>query len=297
MIQENYMKYLNRVHLNGLRAAEATARLRAQHAAAEELGVSVGAVSQHVIKLEGQIGRRLFERTRQGLRATTFGERFLARVGSGLAEIDRALADAFDDDGVLTLSVAPVFAAKWLVPRLTAFSRLHPAIRVRVDASVALKQPDETDVDVAIRVGDGHWPEVCTEFLLSQEVFPVCSPEIASALRRPEDLSKVPIVRDMNSMLDWSLWLDQFGIPRDAIAKGHEFTDASLALDAAIAGHGAMLAWQTLAHDALAEGRLVAPFPERAATGLGYWIVTSAFRRQPEKVRLFIEWLHREMPK
>ena len=211
--------------------------------------------------------------------------------------VERALADAFAEEGVLTMSVAPVFAAKWLVPRLNAFSRQHPEIRVRLDASVAMKHPDETDIDLAIRVGDGRWPGVRAEFLLPQEVFPVCTPEIAARLRQPGDLATAPIVRDANTTLDWPLWLRQVGAGEVPVPRGHEYTDASLALDAAIAGQGVMLAWQILAHDALADGRLVAPFAGRATTGLGYYVVTSALRRPPEKVRAFVAWLRSELPR
>ena len=291
------MRTLNRVHLNGLRAAEATARLGSQQAAAAEIGVSVGAVSQHVLKLERQLGHSLFERTGRGLRLTPFGERFLGQVGVGLAAVERALADALAEEGVLTLSVAPVFAAKWLVPRLNAFSRQHPEIRVRLDASVAIKHPDETDIDLAIRVGDGRWPGVRCEFLLPQEVFPVCTPEIAARLRRLGDLATAPIVRDANTTLDWELWLREVGAGEVTVPRGHEYTDASLALDAAIAGQGVMLAWQILAHDALADGRLVAPFAGRVTTGLGYYVVTSALRRPPETVRVFVTWLRSELPR
>jgi DNA-binding transcriptional LysR family regulator len=132
-------------------------------------------------------------------------------------------------------------------------------------------------------------------FLLTQEVFPVCAPELAGRLATPRDILSLPIVYDANSTLRWSNWLDQFGIDEAELKDGHSFTDASLCLDAAIAGQGAMLAWHTLAHDAIAAGRLVAPFRERAATDLGYWLVTSANRRKPPKVRHFERWIKEEI--
>jgi DNA-binding transcriptional LysR family regulator len=128
-------------------------------------------------------------------------------------------------------------------------------------------------------------------------VFPVCTPDIAERLRHPRDLATAPIVRDANTTLDWSLWLREVGAGDVTVPRGHEYTDASLALDAAIAGQGVMLAWQILAYDALAAGRLVAPFAERVTTGLGYYVVTSAVRRPPEKVRAFVAWLRSEMPR
>ncbi|MGY6706867.1 MAG: LysR substrate-binding domain-containing protein [Rhizobiaceae bacterium] len=289
------MQELNKVHLNGLRAVEAVGRNGSLQKAAAELGVSVGAVSQQIIKAERQLGRTLFERTPRGLVPTAFGVAVLPRLRAGFREIEAAVAVLrADDETTLVISVAPVLASKWLVPRLARFSRLHPEIRVRLDASVELVDPDASDIDLAIRVGAGNWPGVRASFLMAQEVFPVCAPELAARLRRPDDLLAAPILRDVNSTLGWQIWLDRFGIDEADLPEGHGFTDASLCLEAAIAGQGVMLAWQTLAHDAIAAGRLVAPFPERASTGLGYWLVTSAARPSPRKVQSFERWISQE---
>ncbi|MGQ2907051.1 MAG: LysR substrate-binding domain-containing protein [Aliihoeflea sp.] len=290
------MKELNRVHMNGLRATEAVGRVGGLQAAADELGVTVGAVSQHVARLEAALGRLVFVRTSRGLVATEFGRTFLARLTSGFAELEGALKSArHDRANILTVSVAPVLASKWLVRRLARFSALHPDITLRLDASVTLVDPDASDVDVAIRVGDGNWPGVTKTFLLPQDVFPVCAPALAKRLRVPLDLTNAPIIRDANSTLKWSTWLAPFGINEDQLADGHSFTDAALCLDAAIAGQGVMLAWQTLAQYAIGAGQLVAPFPQRAATGLGYWAVTSSSQALARKTRAFITWLKAEL--
>ncbi|MCG6114544.1 MAG: LysR substrate-binding domain-containing protein [Mesorhizobium sp.] len=290
------MRELNRIHLNGLRAVEAVGRLGSLQKAADELGVSVGAVSQQIIKAERQLGRALFDRAPRGLVPTAAGRAILPRLHAGFGELDAALALLRGgDQSVLVISVAPVFASKWLVPRLARFSRLHPEIRVRLDASIKLVSPDASDIDIAVRVGAGNWPGVAASFLMPQEVFPVCTPELAARLAEPRDLLSLPILRDVNSTLGWNIWLDQFGISEAELPEGHGFTDASLCLEAAMTGQGVMLAWQTLAHDALVSGRLVAPFPERAATGLGYWLVTSATRPKPRKVRAFERWIAEEV--
>ena len=290
------MRELNRVHLNGLRAIEVVGRNGSLQKAAAELGVSVGAVSQQIIKAERQLGRALFERTPHGLVPTVFGIAILPRLRAGFREIEAALAVLrADDETTLVISVAPVFASKWLVPRLARFSRLHPEIRVRLDASVELVDPDASDIDLAIRVGAGNWPGVRANFLMTQEVFPVCAPDLAARLRHPRDLLAAPILRDVNSTLGWHIWLEQFGIDEADLPEGHGFTDASLCLEAAIAGQGVMLAWQTLAQDAMVAGRLVAPFPERASTGLGYWLVTSAVRAKSRKVQGFERWIMEEV--
>lgn len=290
------MKSLNRFHLNGLRALEAAGRLGSLRAAAEELGVSVGAVSQQILKSEEQFGRPVFERHPKGLKPTLFGQEVLRYLSAGFAEISAGLALADRRrEGVLTVSVAPVFAGKWLVWRLQRFRELHPEIRIRIDADVALVDPHTSDVDVCIRVGRGGWPNLEAERLLDQLVFPVCSPALAERLREPRDLSHVPIIREPTPMFGWNAWLGPNGLDEAILGDGPVFSDASLCLDAAVAGQGVFLGWETLACDAISMGRLSAPIPDRYGTGISYWFVTSRSRPSTRLVEAFRGWLKAEL--
>ncbi len=290
------MKPLNRVHLNGLRALESCGRLGSLKQAAAELGVTVGAVSQQVIRAEEQLGRAIFDRTSKGLKPTRFGTEFLQRLTAGFAALEQAVASADSHpDNVLTISVAPVFASKYLVPRLGRYTAAHPGMQLRLDASIGLVDPATSDIDIAIRVGPGGWSGVREEKLLEQEVFPVCSPDIAARLKEPADLLKVPVVEDANSTLRWQTWLDRFGLSEKELTPGSSYTDAALALDAVIAGQGVMLAWQTLAEYPLRVGTVVAPFEYRARTGLSYWLITARSRREDERVREFKAWIRGEI--
>ncbi|MGG7578920.1 LysR substrate-binding domain-containing protein [Rhizobium sp. Nf11,1] len=290
------MKNLNSVHLNGLRALEAVGRLGSLQAAADELGVSVGAVSQQVIKAEAQLGQVIFERTARGMIATEAGRPVLAALDEGFARLSQAVSIASrKDDTILTISVAPVFAARWLVHRLHRFAERYPDIKLRLDATTNLVNPAISDVDIGIRVGAGKWPDVKAELLLEQEVFPVCSPEMAANLKQPADILALPAIIDGLAMFSWEVWMREAGLSGATLSTRHVFNDASLCLDAAIAGQGVMLAWQTLAAFALAEGRLAAPFGIRAKTGFGHYFVTAEGAREPKKVKDFKAWIREEM--
>ena len=290
------MKELRTVHLNGLRAAEAIGRTGSLKGASDEIGVTPGAVSQHLTKLERQIGHLLFERTSGGLRPTAFGSMVLPQLTEGFAQLERTLVMTRNHgSSVLTLSIAPNFASKWLVPRLAQFSRLHPEMRVRGEATSTLVDLDASDVDLAVRVGDGNYPEVVKTFLARQEVFPVCAPFLAERLKRPEDLTSVPILRDSNFAFPWSTWLTQFGISESDLTDGYTFTDSAICLEAAIAGQGVMLAWQFLAEDAIRQGRLAAPFEARAQTRFGYWLLQSKRRKPTPQMTAFTNWLQAEV--
>ena len=268
------MDRLRKVHLNGLRAIETVARLGSLQKAADELGVSPSAVSQLVNRAEKQIGRPVFERTRTGLVPTEFGKRFCERLTAAFRELSGAMALAEDAaDNRLVVSVAPAFAARWLVPRLSRFYAAHPEITLRIDASTKLADLDRSDIDVAIRMGEGNWPGVRAELLFAQRIFPVCAPDIAARLKRVEDLQNEWVIREESGMVDWARWFAQAGVEGVTPQLGASFTDPNLCLEAVIGGQGVMLASQLLAADALADGRLVAPFGITADSGLGYYVV------------------------
>lgn len=289
------MVMLNRVHLNGLRAVETVARLGSLSAAASELNVSASAVSQQVKRTEEQLGQALFERTASGLVLTEFGTVFTVRLGAGFRELAQAIALADEaSQCTLVVSVAPAFASKWLLPRLSRHFARHPDVLLRIDASGRIADLGHSDIDIGIRMGDGKWPGVRAELLLAQEVFPVCAPSIAARLKSIQDLAQTCAITDERSMISWESWFEAAGVKPVTFLKGARFTDPMLCLESAIAGHGVMLGWQLLAADALADGRLVAPFGVRANSGLGYWLVTSAAKTESRKVRDFKIWIREE---
>lgn len=290
------MDPLARVHLNGLRAVEAVARCGSLAKAAAFLGVSPGAVSQQVIRAERQLGRAIFRRTPHGLVPTAYGETLLPP----LARAFRLLTAAVDSAGpqraeALTVSVAPVLASRWLVPRLAGFTGTRPGLSLRIDATPDFADLDADGIDVAIRIGGGSWPGVRAEKLMDQVVFPICSPALARGLSRPRDIAGLPIIRDHGSPHLWPLWLAAVGLEPAVLGPGPVYSDASLCLDAAVSGQGLMLAWPALAHGALATGAVVAPFPAGVATGQSYWFAHSRHRRLRPLEAAFRDWLRREM--
>ncbi|MHA7774927.1 LysR substrate-binding domain-containing protein [Roseibium sp. M-1] len=290
------MKNLNQIHLSGLRAVEAVMRLGSAKAAADALGVTVGAVSQQVQKTEAQLGVQLFERQNRMLLPTAHMLAMQPHLTSAMSSLATAIATTQRGrEDALTISVAPVFAGKWLVWHLKDFSKAHPGIRVRVEATVDLVDPDTSDVDLCIRVGKGPYPGVKAEQLLQQRVFPVMSPALARQVGEPKDIGKLPIIRDPGQMFTWKTWLDLFGLDESILQDGPTFSDGSLCLDAAIAGQGVFLAWETLAVYAVKSGQVIAPFPERPATGSAYWLISGRNAPQTKAKKAFGDWLRKEL--
>lgn len=290
------MSDLNLVHLNGLRAIEVAGRLGTLAKAATELGVSVGAVSQHINKCEKQLGQAVFERTPHGLTPTAFGAALLKHLEPGFRAIARGVALAQEPARTtLRVSTLPVFASKWLVPRLADFQQRNPDIAIQIEGNFDLIDLDRSGVDVALRFGMGDWPGTRADLLIAQKAFPVCSPGVARQLREPRDLLKVPVVHYDPSLDHWDGWLKHFGLGHEQLTRGPTFSESSMCMDAAAAGLGVTLSWQVAAHDALRDGRLVQPFDYEHQTGFGIWFVTSAERGNDRKIGALRKWLKRDL--
>lgn len=285
-----------RIPLNALRAIEIVARRGSLAPAAEELGVTPGAVSQHIRRAEERLGIELFERTPQGLVPTEA----LAAIAPRLREGFDVLAGAVSSlqrtgDRVLTLTTGNVFASRWLVWRLGRFAALHPEIEVRLVVTGHSLDIAHSDIDCGIRYGTGPWPGLDSVLLGGASYSPVAAPTLAARLSQPEDLGQVPVILDQASMLSWANWFAAAGLAAAPTISGPHYSDPALAFDAAISGQGVLLAVDAMSDDAVRDGRLVRPFPQQVRDGLGYWFVWPAGRREPAKTRLFRDWVTREI--
>lgn len=284
------------IPLNAIRAIEIVARRGALAPAAEELGVTPGAVSQHLRRAEERLGIELFERTPQGLRPTEALRAVLPQLTQGFAALAGGLASLRGaDEHVLTLTVGSVFASRWLIWRIAKFNRLHPEIETRLVVTGTMIDLTRSDIDCGIRFGAGAWPGVTAELIGGNRYSPVVGAALASKLKRLDDLRQVPLIRDTASMLPWEPWFEAAGIAPIEVA-GPRYDDPALAFDAAISEQGVLMTVDLMSADAVSDGRLVRPFDVAVDSELGYWFITAEGRRLPKKVRLFRDWLRAEVP-
>ncbi|WP_171177038.1 LysR substrate-binding domain-containing protein [Ruegeria sp. HKCCD8929] len=273
--------------LNALRAFEAAGRHLNFRLAAEEIGVTQGAVAQQVRGLEARLGVQLFDRLPRGLRLTEAGRRFHAPLRQAFRLIGEA-AETLAERRPLTLSVTPSFASKWLVPRLGDFTAQHPGIEVQVDARERLANFQSDGVDIAVRQGHPPFgPGLVAEPLFATEYVAICSPGLAEGLHATEDLARQTLLNDTHGL--WPLFLDEMGVA--ATQRMMNFSQTSLAIDAAVAGQGVALANAPLVSAELASGRLVRPFAQSLSADLGFYIVTPRQPRHPELVAVMRDWL------
>jgi LysR family glycine cleavage system transcriptional activator len=292
--------------LNALRAFEAAARHLSFTKAAEELAVTPAAISHQVKALEEFYGVPLFRRLTRALLLTDAGQAALPllREGFDLLAAAAERLQAQQQTNVLTISVAPSFGAKWLVPRLDRFRAACPDIDVRIDANDKLVDFARQGVDMGLRFGRGDYPGMRTDLLFSAEqttVSPVCSPKLLEGpnpLCVPGDLQHHTLLHldwdpEVDAVPNWRMWLLAAGLDDIDPNRGPRFSMITMVLQAAIEGHGVALAEDVIAANDVEAGRLVRPFELSLSDPMNfaYYIVSPEATADHPKIAAFRDWV------
>ncbi len=287
--------------IKSLQTFEVAARSLSFSNAADELCVTPAAVSQQIKQLETYLGIPLFHRTKKNVQLTDEAAAVLPLLSESFDKLEEAVNRLARERwaGRLTVSSVPTFSIKWLVHNLAGFTRAHPEIDVRLDASVEFRDFQRDEIDVSIRFGLGNYPDLHVTRLFGEEFILICSPALLEGdqpLRTPHDLKHHRILHvdwgGLNSRSgEWHDWAKAAGVEGLDFEKGSRFTYESMAIEAAIHGNGVALVSYYAVLEELKSGRLVQPFDIKVESELAYWLVCPELHLRREKVKAFCDWI------
>ncbi|CAM5511169.1 Glycine cleavage system transcriptional activator [Mycolicibacterium aubagnense] len=280
--------------LNAVRAFEASARHLNFRLAAEELGVTQGAVAQHVRGLEDSLGLKLFLRLPRTLALTDQGRAYAGTIRRAFELIVEGTAALRPQPVRLSISVTPTFASKWLLPRLPGFAALHPELSLGIVATDRISSFQPEGIDIAVRYGPAPaGPQIEADLLFREELVGVCSPMLLAGTKAPlpaERLDGYVLLHDAHSR--WPEFIETLTGRADAGGnKGMHFNQTALAIDAALGGQGIALASRGFVEADLAAGRLVDAFGVTMQSDRAYYVVTPRKPRFPLPVAAVRAWL------
>lgn len=285
--------------LNALRAFATVYARGGIRSAARELGIAHSSVSRHLAELDAWLGVRLISDAagRRGISFTPQGEALGQATLAGFRDIERAVAALQESrsERSVTISTSPSFAARWLLPRLPRLEQSHPHLEVSVVVDQKITDLQAGDIDLAIRMGRGPWPDVHCEPLMDELLYPVMSHALFEASGRPTqaaDLLGMRLLHDRDPHASWETWRHAYGPESLDVSAGPRFASSDLVLRAAAQGQGIALARHRLAFDDVVSGTLVRPIEGAAlAMGIAYWIVRPLHRRARSGALSVIAWL------
>jgi LysR family glycine cleavage system transcriptional activator len=283
--------------LNALKYFEVVARKGTFHGAADELCVSVSAVSHQIKQLEAFLNLDLFHRHARKIVLTETGEKYYP-----------ALRDAFDriadcttailkphDQSTITIQLYSTIAIRWLIPKLPEFHRLYPDINVRLHTSNTDVDFAQSDVDACIKIGGRPTPDLEYCYLFTSELFPVCSPSFLEKnpkLKSVESLKDAALLQVYPSKYDWRIWLDQAAVENVDLDYGLQFDNYDHALKTALQGMGVAMGMQPYVESEMESGLLIELYPSLRTKHPESWhFVYRKDKAHLRKVTLFKKWL------
>jgi LysR family glycine cleavage system transcriptional activator len=244
------------------------------------------------------LGIPLFRRESRSAILTAAGEQYLAAITEHIDGIREATLKLTGERGrsreILKVRAYVTFAMKWLIPRLSSFHEANPSTEARITASLEAVDFEHEDVDGAIRLGDGHWPEYEVDRLVANELIPVCSPEFrrTTMLKHPSDLAGRTLLHSLARPDDWMYWLKAAGQTGIDAYAGLKYQSSVMVHQAAIEGQGIAIAQKVLVDDDLQRRRLVQPFKLSCDRGdFTYYLIYPKNRLRNPSFRKFRSWL------
>jgi DNA-binding transcriptional LysR family regulator len=284
--------------MTSLVVLEAVARRLSFTKAAGELGVTQAAVSRQIHGLEQELGFALFRRLHRRVELTERGRILAGVLSHSFNLLDQTIANvrAQSDEDELVVGATIAFTQLWLLPRISEFRRLHPDTKIRLITQDTPIDLERDMVDVAIRYGDGVWPDGRAVFLCEDDLFPVCSPSYAAGCRLPETAGEFlnHTLLDSESLnpgwIGWKEWLAAFGAARPGrpMLRLSYYTDV---IHAAVAGHGIALGWTCLVEDLLQQGRLRPVSDLHLRTRNAHFVVVPSREALKPNAQAFVDWL------
>jgi len=280
---------------SGLRAFEAACRYLSFNQAAEELGVTPGAVSRQIQTLEHYLGKTLFHRHHKRIELTAVGRQYLAEITLPLEKIAAATARLRSETrrNAVSICAYPTFVLRWLIPRWANLYERHPDIDVQLVTSLNPTDFERDDFDLSIQIlpEGASLTGMRVDKLLDVLTYPVCSPEMAERFAVPGDLRHAVLLHESPRPTDWARWCAAAGLHDIDTNKGLHFESANMALHAAENGLGVAIGIEALVKDSISGGQLVRLFDVARRSNQPFQIVSSARKADRPKLRAVREWM------
>lgn len=281
-----------------LAAFDAVARHLSFSGAAAELQLTQSAVSRQVIALEELVGCALFLRNRHRVVLTSAGERYHRDVREVLSALYRATLDlrANPTGGTLNVAILPTFGTRWLAPRLAGFLSGHPGITINLCTRLNPFDLTLEGIDAAIHFGLREWPGAELDYLMGEQVVPVCSPAFRDQLNfhEPADLLKAPLIHLVSRPHAWTNWFAAMNVPTGVIG-GLSIDQFATAAQALAGGFGVALMPTFLIRDELERGELVPALEVDPMAGAeSYYLAWPSGSANHAPLQAFRAWLSDE---
>lgn len=284
--------------LNALKSFEAAAKYSSFTTAANDLGVTQGAISKQIKVLEEFLGESLFMRHPHHIELTQIGKKFFSTIQQSFFDIEQAVLDIIEnapENKILIVNSMPTIGAYWLIPRLEHFTKLNKNLKVNVTISDEEKLDfSSINADIAIKGSNTKTHEdVKKTKLFDETLVLICGKErfANNPIREIQDIKKHPILEHSSREDLWEGFLHQNKIhnfePSKTIALEHFF----MLIEAVEKNMGLALVPSFLVSEHVKDNNLINPLGLTYDSNFRYYLIYPKLSEHQNKVRNFIKWI------
>jgi LysR family transcriptional regulator, glycine cleavage system transcriptional activator len=256
-------------------------------------------VSHQIRALEEFLDTVLFLRNAGHIELTHSGLNYYSELTLIFDRLDQSTQKARDTNrkGLLSVRATPLFASRWLLPRMKRFNSDYPGIELEVTTTDSPMQFPASGVDILIQYGTCSAHGLRVEPFLTTTRHPVCSPEFLArnpVLAKPEGLTEVTLLRDMVGD-EWKAWFQYTGCRVPGRFAGPRFAHCELTMRAAEESQGVALGYKALVKDQIAQGVLVRLFETETPPQTVYSFTCLESSSNLPRVSAFKNWAFKEL--
>lgn len=282
--------------LNSLRYFLVAAQTLSFKQTAEQLFVTQAAISQHIKSLETHLGLALFIRGARCVSLTEAGKHLLPYIQAGFDNFNKGVSRLAQDThpNVLNVTVVESLSTRWMMPRLPFFHEQHPELRVRVEPCNRVREFAGSDIDLAIRFGQGKYPGLESRFLVTEKYVLVCHPSLVQPDATPQDLYEIPMLGETEPCTEqaWQTFLAMHKLKDNRFKKTLRLDECTMTIiDAVLAGQGLAMLPYNLIYQQIQRRQLVSLFDFSHPSAYSYYLVAPSYHFNKPKVQVFEKWL------
>ncbi|MGJ8693318.1 MAG: LysR substrate-binding domain-containing protein [Thalassotalea sp.] len=274
---------------------EAAARLESFKAASEVLYLSPSAVSHQIKALEAYFGFPLFIRKNRRVTLNSAGKLLFGYTQQSMKILDQGTQATIRKFSApsLKISTFPTMAANVIIPQLGLFQTAHPDIDIRIETGLNLTDFNHDDIDLALRLGQGQWPDVGKTKLLDIRIAALCSPSFAEKhqLNHISKINDVPLIDLSNMDHIWKTWSQELGLAKINSEHKLTFNSYESAIQAACQGLGLVLAMLPIERSLIEKELLIQPFAETINFHHALYAVYRHEDKNRHEIQCFLDWL------
>jgi len=280
--------------IRGLRSFCVAAKCLSFKHAANQLYLTPSAISHQIKQLEEQLDKQLFKRQTRAIELTADGKRLFDSISPILEQLEGTLKDFTESksNNNISITLPEFFASELMMPKLSAWSSLHPDINLQLE-TIKSRDSSSKTTDLSIVLSSGKPTDALVNELFPISYIPAVSPTLYKELK-PMGLNAVnnaKLIVHQSRPYSWEHWAHDVDMPNFEPSQMVQVDSMFSVARAAQKGLGIALIPLPISQSWFDEGVLIPLFDKPLVTQDKYYLIQHDWHASRPELELFSQWL------